>query len=46
MTIESDATWDCTLNADVANQTIDVRITGKIGTTIDWKAIVKYIKLA
>lgn len=45
MTRESDNTWNCTLNADAGNQTIDVRVTGKAATTVDWKAVVKYILL-
>ena len=40
--IESNAAWDCSLVADTTNQTIDVRVTGIAGTTINWKAIVKY----
>lgn len=45
-TIESDATWDADLVADSVNQTIDVRVTGKAGTTIKWKAVLKYQKIA
>jgi len=42
--LESNVAWNCTLNADAGNQTIDVRVTGVAATTINWKAIVKYIK--
>ena len=43
-TIESNASWDCTLNADTSNQTIDVRVTGVAATTINWKAVVRYVR--
>ena len=45
-TIESDANWNTTLNADTTAQTIDVRITGVAATTIFWKAIIKYQRIA
>lgn len=43
--VESDASWDCTLNADTTNQTIDVRVTGVADTTINWKCVIKYMKV-
>jgi hypothetical protein len=45
-TIESDSDWDCDLVADTGNQTIDVRVTGKAATTINWLATIKYTKLS
>lgn len=44
--IESDADWNCTLNADTTAQAVDVRVTGKASTTINWKVIVKYKKVS
>ena len=44
-TIESDINWNCNLVADTVNQTIDIQVTGVAATTINWKAMVKYIKL-
>ena len=43
-TIESDATWNCALVADTGNQTIDVQVTGKAATTVNWNSTLKYIK--
>ena len=43
--IESDANWDCTLNADIGTQSIDVRVTGVAGTIIDWKAALCYFRV-
>ena len=45
-TIESDADWDLTLNADTTAQATDVRVTGKVATVINWKAIIKYMKVS
>lgn len=41
---ETDATWDATLNADAANQTVDVRVNGVIATNINWKVALRYTK--
>ena len=41
-TIESDGTWDCNLTADTENQQIDIDVTGKAATTIDWVATIKF----
>lgn len=45
VTIESDGAWDLTLNADTTAQAVDIRVTGKASTTINWLAIVKYVKV-
>lgn len=41
--IESNAAWDCTLEADTTNQTVDVRVTG--ASTVDWQAFVRCNKV-
>jgi hypothetical protein len=42
----SDVTWGLvTLNADTGNQTIDLRVSGKALTTIDWSAEIEFRKL-
>ncbi len=43
--IESDADWNVTLNADTTAQAADVRVIGKAATNINWRCIVKYIKV-
>jgi hypothetical protein len=43
--IESNAAWDCTLNADTVAQTVDVRVTGVAATTIDWKCKLEYMRV-
>ena len=45
-TIESDSDWDCDLVADTGNQTVDVRVTGKAATTVNWLATIKFTILA
>ncbi len=42
--IESDTDWEGDLVADTGNQTIDIRVTGKAATTINWRAEIKYFK--
>lgn len=42
---EGEAALDATINADTANQTIDIRVTGKAAENFNWKVIYKYIKL-
>lgn len=43
--IESEASWNVTLNADTVAQTIDVRVIGAISTNITWKSTVKYMEI-
>lgn len=45
MNIKSNALWSARFIADVGNQTIDLRIAGVAGDTIEWKAVVKYVKV-
>lgn len=43
--IESDADWNVTLNADTTAQAADIRVIGKASTNINWRCIVKSIKV-
>jgi len=40
--IESDATWDAQLVANIATQSIDIKVKGKALTDIKWKTVAKY----
>jgi hypothetical protein len=42
--IESNSSWNCTLNTNTGTQAIDVKVTGA-AVTIDWKAHVKVMKV-
>lgn len=41
---ESDATWDCDFVLNTTAQSIDITVTGKLATTINWKSEVWYFK--
>lgn len=43
--VEDDAAYDVTITADDANDALDIKVTGKIGETIQWIAVIDAIEI-